>query len=155
MNQSDEALIIVELITNFVNIQAQLIAIFLDLYTYISSCTSLFESPSSGSFFGLNEEWHFQRHGIGVCFTNAKSEVIIDAHRGMLTFPRAFDPWRLSEYFESINLENISYLSKIYNLSDDTDIEELLNIFEEKNIVTIVDRQPNLYMLKEINNRFI
>ncbi|MBD2773020.1 hypothetical protein ICL16_13290 [Iningainema sp. BLCCT55] len=45
----------------------------------------------------------------------------------MSEYPKAFDIWRLWQYFDSIGIEKISYLSKDFDVSDEDGIEELFN----------------------------
>jgi hypothetical protein len=53
----------------------------------------------------LNDSWAIVVHGVGVRFTNARTEEVVDAHVGMFDFPDAFDAWRLELYAESIQSE--------------------------------------------------
>ena len=49
----------------------------------------------------LDGTWRVRVHGVGVRFVRTSPSTVVDAHVGMFEAPRAFDIWRLEQYFRS------------------------------------------------------
>jgi hypothetical protein len=77
-----------------------------DSLRYSSSSRSsglfLLKIPKSVLINTLQETWEFQKHGSGILFKGNESGKVIDAHREIIDHSEAFDSWRLSQYFESL-----------------------------------------------------
>ncbi len=132
----------------FVELQSNLISTFQQRFPQIIDSEYLLNSPRSGSILSQEEEWQFQRHGVGICFAGQKSSKVVDAHVGMLEYPQAFDAWRLFQYFESIGIEKIRYLSDVFDVSDEDSIENLLICLLQDGLIVIASKQGKLYTLK-------
>ena len=91
-------------------------------------------------------QWRFQKHGIGIVFEEKKSGKIIDVHRGIISNIKAFDSWRLSEYFESSNCSKVIWKLNTFSVDDD-DLDKLLKLLKQANIVKLVSNQYKLYEL--------
>lgn len=121
----------VAIIQEFVNLQDELISVFRQKYSNLSEGTYLLDYPPSGYFHASKEEWKFQRHGVGICFTGQKSGKVVDVHTGFWDAPRAIDSWRLCQYFESIGIEKIYYLSQVFEVSEQDGSEALLKCLRQ------------------------
>lgn len=71
------------LIDDFILIQNELIKTFKQSFPEIKDLEYLLDCPRQGEIKILGEKWHFQRHGIGICFIEPKSGKVIDIHTGM------------------------------------------------------------------------
>lgn len=139
---------IISTLKDFAETQEKLIFEFQKQYHSLSSNASLLEQPKTGLLSAMEEKWKFQKHGDGIVFEGNRSGKIIDAHKQIISNKRAFDSWRLSEYFESINCSEILWKSDIYLADDDDDLDKLLELLKQANIVKLVS-QYNLYELIE------
>ena len=155
MNSLTKSADIVAIIPEFIELQHNLIEAFKQTFPQITDWEYLLDSPRSGCLSAEGEEWQFQRHGYGICFTGQKSGKVVDVNVGISSYPRAFDAWRLCQYFESIGIEKIDYMSNIFwivepeeKLGDDGKIEELLNLLIKDNLIAIASPSPKLYQLK-------
>ncbi|MEC4813901.1 MAG: hypothetical protein SAK29_11605 [Scytonema sp. PMC 1069.18] len=95
------------------------------------------------------ESWKFQRHGVGIYFIGSQSGKVVDVHLGVFKHPKAFDAWRLVQYFESIGIQNIVYCSKIFNFTEEEQIESLLNCILQDNLIEKVVETQKLYTLNK------
>jgi hypothetical protein len=139
----------VTVILEFVELQDNLISAFREAFPQIADWEYLLDCPKSGDFWALEEEWEFHRHGAGICFTGQKSGKVVDAHWGISSSPRAFDAWRLSQYFESIGIETIGYLSDVFEVCDEDGAEALLNSLLKDGEIATAFEPRKLYTLKE------
>jgi hypothetical protein len=105
--------------------------------------------PKAGSLFVVNENWTFQRHGLGVCFTGQSSGKVIDVHTFLNKYPKAFDAWRLQQYFESLDMITVRCGVSIYNISEENEIEKYLKDLLSRHLINIVSPIPLLYRLNE------
>ncbi|CBN59084.1 MULTISPECIES: DUF6896 domain-containing protein [Kamptonema] len=121
----------VAIIQEFANLQDELISVFRQKYSNLTDWTYLLDCPRSGYFHAREEEWRFQQHGLGICFTGQESGKVVDVHTGLLDAPRAIDSWRLCQYFESIGIEKIHYLSQIFEVSEQDGSEALLKCLRQ------------------------
>ncbi|MBD2773022.1 DUF6896 domain-containing protein [Iningainema tapete] len=135
---------VVAIILEFIEIQNSLLKAFREKYSQIIDWKYLLDSPRSGYILAQNEEWKFQRHGVGICFTGQKSGKVVDVHVGMSEYPTAFDVWRLCQYFESIGIEKIGHLSKDFDVTDEDGIEELFNCLLQDGLIA-ESEQRKLY----------
>jgi hypothetical protein len=138
----------VAIILEYVELQNNLISAFRQSFPQIKDGEILLDCPRDGCLLAEGEEWKFQRHGVGICFTGQESGKVVDVHVGILEYPRAFDAWRLAQYFEAIGIEKISYLSHFFEVVDEDDIEDLLNNFLKDNLIYIALEKRKLYILK-------
>ena len=106
----------------------------------------MLQQPKTGLLFAIEEEWTFQKHGAGIVFEGNKSGKVIDAHRDIVSNKKAFDSWRLSQYFESISCSQVFWESNTY-AADDDDLDRLLELLKQANIVELVSGGYKLYKL--------
>ncbi len=149
MNYPTKTADIVAIILEFVELQNNLISAFRETFPQITDWEYLLDSPRAGCFGSLGEEWKFQRHGVGICFTGQKSGKVVDAHLGMSEYPRAFDSWRLAQYFDSIDMQKIDYFSDIFEVGDEDGMEKLLNYLLKDGSIAIALGQRKLYKLQD------
>lgn len=140
---------IVSVLKEFAETQEKLICEFQKQYHSLSNDSGLLKHPKTGLLSILEEEWKFQKHGVGIVFEEITSGKIIDAHNGINSSKKAFDSWRLSEYFESIECSKIFWESDTYIADDDDDIDRLLKLLKQVNIVKLVSDRYSLYELAE------
>ncbi|NJO97944.1 MAG: hypothetical protein HC764_19720 [Pleurocapsa sp. CRU_1_2] len=112
-----------------------------------SSDLFLLKIPKSGLINTLQETWEFQKHGSGILFKGNESGKVIDANREIIDHSEAFDSWRLSQYFESLEYSNIIWESSEFLADDDDDLDKLLELLEEEHIVKLVPNRYKLYKL--------
>lgn len=132
---------------DFSHIQEKLIWEFQKKYHLLDNNTGYLKSPKTGLLSAINEEWKFQKHGIGICFENIKSGKTIDAHNGIGINKKAFDAWRLMQYFESIGIDEIVWKSKPYYTENDNELDELLEILSKINVIKQISNRNKLYEL--------
>lgn len=144
----DEALIFA--LKDFSNTQEKLIWEFQKKYHLLDNKTGYLKSPKTGLLSAIDEEWKFQKHGIGICFENIKSGKTIDAHNGIGTSKKFFDAWRLMQYFESVGIDIIIWKSKSYYTENDDELDKLLEILSKNNIIKQISNKHKLYELIEV-----
>lgn len=109
--------------------------------------SDLLGKPKKGVISALGEEWQFTRHGMGILFVGNESNRIVDAHREIFGYPRSFDAWRLSQYFESLNCLEVVWKSTRFAADDDDDLEKLLELLEQERILKLVSGKNRPYQL--------
>lgn len=129
MNSSTITNNIKALIDEFILIQNELIETFKQSFPDIKDIQYLSDCPREGEIKIGGEKWHFQRHGIGICFTEKKSGKVVDIHTGIFNNKIVLDSWGLIQYFESLNLTNIEYKNKIFNLENENDIKKIISLW--------------------------
>lgn len=142
---------IIDALNDFIQIQKELIVSFFSIYPHISSDLVWLKIPKSGLIDALEETWEFQKHGSGILFKGNESGKVIDAHREIIDHSGAFDSWRLSQYFESLEYSNIIWESNEF-LADDDDLDKLLELLEKEHIVKLVPSRYKLYKLAANQN---
>lgn len=116
-------------------------------YHPLSGEIKLLEQPKTGFLFAIGEEWKFQKHGTGIVFEGNRSGKIIDAHKEIIDRSKAFDFWRLAEYFESLNCFKVIWESNTYFANDEEDLDRLLELLRQADIIKLVVTQYRLYEL--------
>lgn len=135
------------IVGEFVELQYNLIFAFQQTFPHLNDWEYMLDFPRSGNFYALGEEWKFQRHGKGICFTGHKSGKVVDAHAGISAYPKAFDAWRLEQYFDSIGVENTVYKFNVFNILDEASAEKLLDALLKDGLITLTLNRPKLYLL--------
>jgi hypothetical protein len=85
----------------------------------------LLSVPRSGVITCDNVLWEFQKHGSGIIFREVLTgiEIDVDSH---VEIQDAVDGWRLSTYFQSLNLDFVNHFNRTYD-TDDEGVRELLS----------------------------
>ena len=138
---------ILALIKIYINKQVTVCSHFLQSYKDKISGEITFDSPKKGLIEVKGEIWDFQKHGCGYRFISHDTKECLEAHRGMLTDPAGFDAWRLSWYFESINLKFIDSPRGKINTEDEDAIRNTLN---EMCDLGILERSKNHNLLYKL-----
>lgn len=138
---------VLPVIVDFIEIQKQLVSAFIQEHIQNNQSNFLINCPKSGYLNVLNYKWYFQRHGNGVCFSEHESGQVVDVHVKMVEYPDAFDAWRLSQYFESVEIERLTYkIDVIEEVDEENVIENLLKRLLEDKVIQLIPF-PNLYKL--------
>jgi hypothetical protein len=138
---------IVQALKDFADLQEQLLLEFEKQCHPLISFDSFIEKPKTGTLKALKEEWKFQKHGAGILFEEINSGTKVNVHREAINHKRAFDSWRLYDYFESIKCFEIIWQSDSYIANDDDDLDKLLGELDQAKIIKTVSQRKNLYEL--------
>lgn len=134
-------------IVDFIKTQKQLVSKFTQEYIKNNQSNLLNNCPRNGYINVSNKNWYFQRHGNGVCFIEQDNGQVIDVHLKMLEHPDAFDAWRLIQYFESVEIERLSYkMDVIEEVNHENVIENLLKRLLHDGVIQLISSH-NLYKL--------
>jgi hypothetical protein len=90
---------------------------------------ALIGAPKRGELQVDTKVWRFQRHGAGFEFTSETGE-IIDAHDDFEPPFATFDAWRLTLFFESLMLEELSFSGERFPLVEEREVRRLLTAAE-------------------------
>ena len=93
----------------------------------------------------MDEEWKFRKHGLGIDFEGGNPEKTINAHVGIINHKRAFDSWRLAEYFESLNYSEIVWASNKIDIVNSKELDGMLELLEKNNLIKRVSEKYKLY----------
>ncbi len=115
-----------ELINKFIVLKNKLIEKFSKSFSYIKDIEYLSDCPRQGFIEIEGKKWYFQRHGIGICFTEEKSGKVIDIHEGIFNNKKQLNSWALIQYFESINVRYINFQSKIFDADNEDSLDNLI-----------------------------
>ena len=132
-------------IKDYANIQEKLIKEFENQYHAFKNEFDFRIKPKTGILYTMDEEWKFRKHGLGIDFEGGSPEKIINAHVGIINHKRAFDSWRLSEYFESLNYLKIVWGSNKIDIDNSKELDRLLELLEKTNLVKKVSDKYKLY----------
>lgn len=115
-----EAMDLNKLVSEYVSVQAGLVAQLIAEHPEITSAKNLLTAPASGRLDYLGSQWDFKKHGDGYRFSRAESEIVVDVHRLFREFPYGIDAWRLGTYLESLGYSDLNerHLSeKLFEMS--------------------------------------
>ncbi len=147
----------VQIISEFVEAQNNLICAFRQIYPNVSKSFSVY-CPRQGLLSLQGEKWTFDKHGVGVYFQEEKSYTIVDVHAGFVDYPQAFDAWRLVQYFESKGIEQIYYLTSVFDLTNKVNnediVDDLLDHLLEDSIIEVAFPKLKLYQLKNTSTDY-
>ncbi|MEA5598703.1 DUF6896 domain-containing protein [Rivularia sp. UHCC 0363] len=147
----------VQIISEFAQIQNDLICAFRQIYPNVSKSFSV-NCPRQGLLSLQGEKWTFDKHGVGVYFQSENSDIIVDVHAGFVDYPQAFDAWRLVQYFESKGIEQIYYLTDVFDLTNKANnediVDDLLEHLLEDNIIEFAFAKLKLYRLKNTSTDY-
>lgn len=126
MNTSTTIINAQELIHEFILLKNKLIEKFSQSCCYIKDIQYLSDCPREGFIEIDGKKWHFQRHGIGICFTEEKSGKVIDIHEGIFKNKRQLNSWALVQYFESIGVKYINFKNNIFDADNENSLDNLI-----------------------------
>jgi hypothetical protein len=138
---------IVQALKEFADLQEQLLLEFEKQYHPLNNDISFLAKPKTGILKALGEEWKFQKHGMGISFEGIKSGKKVNAHSEVIKHKRAFDSWRLYDYFESIGCFEIIWKSDSYMANDDDDLDKLLEELNQVKIIKTLTQRKDMYEL--------
>ena len=139
-------------IRDYVDLQENLIKEFENQYHSFERESDFRKQPKTGVIHAMNKEWKFRKHGLGIDFEGSNPEIIINAHVGIIDYKRAFDSWRISEYFESLNYLEIEWDSKKIDVDNSKELNKLLEQLEKNNLLKKVSEKYKLYEFVESGN---
>lgn len=105
----------------------------------------LTDAPRFGSVSTSDAYWEFTRHGRGFRFEEVPNGTVIDILIYMPTEPEFFDALRLSEYAESIGVNEISFNGHIVDASSERAIEMQLGSMVESGALSRNPSDKHLY----------
>jgi hypothetical protein len=115
----------IEHLRHYTAIQKKLVTVFLAQYP-LSEDPFLSTVPKGGALAIDDEFWEFQKHGVGIAFTEATSKQIIDVHIGIRDFPQGIDGSRIAEYFQSLGIEKVNHFGILYDVTSERKIKKLV-----------------------------
>ncbi len=126
MNNSTTIINAQELIHEFILLKNKLREKFNQSFSSIKDIKYLSDCPRQGFIEIDGKKWHFQRHGIGICFTEGKSGKVIDIHEGIFNNKKTLNSWALVQYFESIGVEFIYFENQIFDADNENSLDKLI-----------------------------
>jgi hypothetical protein len=139
---------ILDLIRDFVQLQESIMNIFQAQYEQVKDWKYMIGCPKNGVLKALGGKWNFYKHGSGVHFENEANSVVIDIIKWNIELPKAFDISRITSYFVSKNIVEIIFQGEQYDLSDESDVNKIIEIFIAEQLICSVDSYPKTYMIK-------
>jgi len=91
-------------------------------YDYLSDC------PRQGIIEIEEQKWHFQRHGIGICFTEENSRKVIDIREDIFSHQQQLNSWELLQYFESTGVKYIRVDNNIFDINNEDNLNNLIKV---------------------------
>lgn len=146
MNYRNASLDAVSMIAEYVDIQSYLVEMFKYKFP-LSDWKLLLDCPEHGCFWAMGEEWKFYKHGVGIAFTGKRTGTFVDVHVGIEFYPQAFDFWRISQYFESIGVQQLMWNSHFFNVADEGGADALLHSMQKDCLLEIKLEKRILYIL--------
>lgn len=137
----------IEIISEFSQTQAALCQELVAEYALSSDEELTTLVPRKGQLALAGQEWSFARHGLGVMFSNQSDTRIIDAHQSPVSLPQALDAWRLMQFFESLDVDNIEVRGTNFPVGNRVEVEQLLAALADDGSLSGVDGQPNMYLI--------
>lgn len=87
-------------IEQFLTLQRKLLHALALAYPNALASKFLLDLPKHGELMTVGDSWGFQKHGAGVRFLRNSDHVVVDV-ASLVTDPRAFDAWRITQYLAS------------------------------------------------------
>ncbi len=115
-----------QLINEFILLRNNLQQKFLQSFSHIQDLQYLSDCPRQGAIEIERQKWYFQRHGIGISFTEEKSGKTIDIHQGICSQQDKLDYWELVQYFDSIDVKYIEFNNDIFDVNNEENIAILI-----------------------------
>lgn len=135
-----------EIIAEFAETQNRLCRAVIGKYHLKDDNSVIFSAPKAGAMELNGEGWTFKRHGSGLRFTSDRQGHVIDAHRNVVSYPAGFDAWRLLQFFETIETDNLDLADEASGLEDESKINELLSSLAEQGVIAPVEQSAGLYV---------
>lgn len=137
----------IELISEFSKTQAELCQKLVAEYALSSDEELITLVPKKGQLALAGQEWSFARHGLGVLFSNQSDTRIIDAHQSPVSLPQALDAWRLMQFFEARDVQNVEVRGTDFPVGSRVEVEKLLAALADDGSLSGIDAQPNMYVI--------
>lgn len=134
-----------ELIAEFAETQNRLCQSVIDEYGPRDDGSIIFSVPKTGSLELNGERWTFKRHGSGLRFIDDQGHVI-DAHRNVVSCPAGFDAWRLLQFIETADINNLDIAGEAGGLEDEAKVNELLSSLAAQGVIAPVEHSVGLYV---------
>ena len=139
---------IIHIIQDFVILQEAIMLSFQSQHNEIKDWNYMIGCPSAGVISAAERTWNFYKHGSGTCFRDQKNAAVVDIIKWRLNASSAFDATRLVEYFTSRNLNLILFRGKDYDVSNERDMYEIIEILIEDKLIYETADYPQLYILR-------
>jgi hypothetical protein len=149
MSSPSEINITLQVIKDFLDLQEPIVLKFQAEYSQIKNWDYMIGCPGKGTLCALGKNWNFCKHGSGVRFKSENEHLVIDVPIWKLDKPRSFDILRLSEYFESIGLVHIDFMSKKVSLIDESSLQIIVDFLLVSKLIFISNDFPRLYSIYE------
>jgi hypothetical protein len=133
-NEYDEILMV---INEYVNLQESLVNSFKEKFKF-KDWSLLTDVPKSGVFEFNNQNWKFQKHGTGICFTY--ENYYVDMNRNLEDKSTAFDVYRIVDYMEHMEKKRIKYGAEILVVCYET----FKNVFKQIEKLGLIKRRKEL-----------
>ncbi|MEK6540920.1 MAG: hypothetical protein AABZ45_02230 [Pseudomonadota bacterium] len=137
----------IEMIIEFSETQADLCRELVAQYGLSSDEELITLVPKKGQLTLEGQLWSFARHGLGVLFSSQSDSRIIDAHERPVSLPQALDAWRLMQFFEALNIENVEAGGTNFPVGSRVEVGELLTALVNEGSLSGVADQPNMFVL--------
>ena len=104
-----------ELINEFIILRSKVQDKFCQSFASIRDYDYLSDCPRQGIIEIEGQKWHFQRHGIGISFTEENSGKVIDILEDIFNRKQQLNSWELLQYFESTGVKYIRFDNNIFD----------------------------------------
>jgi len=135
-----------EFIAEFANTQNGLCRSVIDKYGLRDDSSIIFFVPKAGSLELNGGRWTFKQHGSGLRFTSDDRGCVIDAHRNVVSYPAGFDAWRLLQFLETIDANDLDIAGEAGGLEGEAKINELLSSLAAQGVIAPVEHCAGLYV---------
>ncbi|MBS1910959.1 MAG: hypothetical protein JST22_03140 [Bacteroidetes bacterium] len=135
-----------QLLHEYAALQERLCDALFDRYP-IEDTNLLLDLPKQGIMAVGDDVWEFQRHGLGVCFTNPSTNEVVDAHVDLADHRGGIDAWRLIQYTESKGIEALTHEGTEFDATQLSSLETMLEQLSHMGVLVVAKQKPRLYSL--------
>jgi len=136
----------IQLLHEYGALQERLCDALFDRYP-IEDVNLLLDLPKRGILSVGDDLWEFQRHGVGVCFTNIPAKEIVDAHVAPATQPGGIDSWRLVQYLESRGIGTLHHETMQYDATSTESLDAMLEQLCRMGLLIVANQKRRIYSL--------
>ena len=133
-----------EVVASLVLLQRALYAAMESKYPFLDH-ELLTDAPRFGSVTTSDAYWEFTRHGKGFRFEELPNGTVVDILTYKPTEPEFFDALRLSEYAESIGVNELTYAGSVVDATSERAIEMQLSSMLESGVLSKHPSDKHLY----------